>query len=174
MPQPHPLLTGWAPFRCAERLSGQREDFVKEKALETLSHLLPIEPQKLASLLEAVYVHDWQNDPFSRGAYSYVKVGGKDAPATLSEAVKNTLFFAGEATDLAGNTGTVHGAIASGMRAAKEILRLIVKGIFALFGTEVEIPALVLRMKLRVALINFHIADWIDCHCAAPYCWICA
>jgi monoamine oxidase len=122
MPEPHPLLTGWAPFHCAERLSGQSEDFVKEKALETLSHLLPIEPQKLASLLEEVYLHDWQNDPFSRGAYSYVKVGGKDAPATLSEAVKNTLFFAGEATDLAGNTGTVHGAIASGIRAAKEIL----------------------------------------------------
>jgi monoamine oxidase len=122
MPQPHPLLTGWAPFHCAERLSGQSADFVKEKALATLSHLLPIEPQKLASLFEQLYVHDWQNDPFSRGAYSYVKVGGKDAPATLAEAVKNTLFFAGEATDIAGNTGTVHGAIASGMRAAKEIL----------------------------------------------------
>jgi monoamine oxidase len=122
MPQLHPVLTGWAPFHCAERLSGQSEDFVKEKALETLSHLLPIEPQRLASLLEQVYVHDWQNDPFSRGAYSYVRVGGKDSPATLAEAVNNTLFFAGEATDTSGNTGTVHGAIASGIRAAKEIL----------------------------------------------------
>ena len=122
MPQLHPLLTGWAPFHCAEKLSGQSKDFVQEKALETLSHLLPIRPQKLRSLLDAVYVHDWQNDPFSRGAYSYVKVGGKDSPATLAEEVKSTLFFAGEATDIGGNTGTVHGAIASGMRAAKEIL----------------------------------------------------
>jgi monoamine oxidase len=34
------------------------------------------------------------------------------------------LFFAGEATDITGHNGTVHGAIASGKRAAKEILVL--------------------------------------------------
>jgi len=32
------------------------------------------------------------------------------------------LFFAGEATDFSGHHGTVHGAIASGARAVKEIL----------------------------------------------------
>jgi uncharacterized protein with NAD-binding domain and iron-sulfur cluster len=32
------------------------------------------------------------------------------------------LFFAGEATDCEGHNGTVHGAIASGKRAAQEIL----------------------------------------------------
>jgi monoamine oxidase len=36
--------------------------------------------------------------------------------------VDDTLFFAGEATDVTGNNGTVHGAIASGKRAAQEIL----------------------------------------------------
>jgi monoamine oxidase len=122
MPRKLPLLVGWAPFRSAERLSGQGNDFVREKAIETLSHLLPIDRQKLESLLEAVYVHDWQTDPFSRGAYSYVKVGGENCPASLGKSVENTLFFAGEATDVSGNTGTVHGAIASGKRAAKEIL----------------------------------------------------
>ena len=34
-----------------------------------------------------------------------------------------TLFFAGEATDTSGATGTVHGAIASGARAASQVLR---------------------------------------------------
>jgi monoamine oxidase len=33
-----------------------------------------------------------------------------------------TLYFAGEATDLIGYGGTVHGAIASGRRAAAQIL----------------------------------------------------
>jgi monoamine oxidase len=122
MPRKLPLVVGWAPFRSAKRLSGQGNDFVEEKAIETLSHLLPIDRQRLESLLEAVYVHDWQTDPFSRGAYSYVKVGGEDCPASLGKSVDNTLFFAGEATDVSGNTGTVHGAIASGKRAAKEIL----------------------------------------------------
>jgi monoamine oxidase len=121
-PRKDPVLVGWAPFQSAERLSGKTEDFVKEKALETLSRLLPMNAQSLASLLEAAYVHDWQNDPYSRGAYSYVKVGGLDGPATLAESIEDTLFFAGEASDITGNTGTVHGAIASGRRAAKEIL----------------------------------------------------
>ena len=33
-------------------------------------------------------------------------------------------FFAGEATDVSGHNGTVHGAIASGERAAKEIAQI--------------------------------------------------
>jgi monoamine oxidase len=122
MPKKLPVLVGWAPFRYAEKLSGQTEDFIQQKALETLSRLLPVELPKLESLFEKIYVHDWQNDPFSRGAYSYVKVGGDHGPAILGKPVENTLFFAGEATDITGNTGTVHGAIASGKRAAKEIL----------------------------------------------------
>jgi monoamine oxidase len=35
------------------------------------------------------------------------------------------LFFAGEATDFTGHHGTVHGALASGTRAAQELLRLM-------------------------------------------------
>jgi monoamine oxidase len=41
----------------------------------------------------------------------------------LGTPLENTLFFAGEATDTSGNNGTVHGAIASGYRAAQEIIR---------------------------------------------------
>ena len=64
----------------------------------------------------------WHADPFSRGAYSYVPAGALSARARLSEPVEDTLYFAGEATDLAGYGGTVHGAIASGRRAAGQIL----------------------------------------------------
>ena len=67
------------------------------------------------------YFHDWQNDPFSRGAYSYGKIGSDGAQLALAEPINETLFFAGEATDITGNNGTVHGAIASGLRSAKEI-----------------------------------------------------
>ena len=44
------------------------------------------------------------------------------AQEALARPLETTLFFAGEATDTAGHNGTVHGAIASGRRAAKEIL----------------------------------------------------
>ena len=68
-------------------------------------------------------MHDWQADPFSRGAYSYAAVGGMDAAKTLGTPVANTLYFAGEATNGDGYNGTVHGAIATGLRAAKELLQ---------------------------------------------------
>jgi monoamine oxidase len=47
---------------------------------------------------------------------------GNGAQRALALAVQDTLFFAGEATDTTGHHGTVHGAIASGMRAVREIL----------------------------------------------------
>jgi monoamine oxidase len=127
VPAKLPILTGWAPAFCAERLSGKSADFVVRKALESLGHLLLVEHGKLDSLLEASYFHDWQKDPASLGAYSYVKVGGLDSPIDarrgLGAPVERTLFFAGEATDVSGHNGTVHGAIASGLRAAEEILQ---------------------------------------------------
>jgi monoamine oxidase len=50
-----------------------------------------------------------------------VKVGGTGAREQLAEPLEETLFFAGEATDVE-QSGTVGGALASGSRAAREIL----------------------------------------------------
>jgi monoamine oxidase len=50
-------------------------------------------------------------------------VGGAAAPGLLARPLGGTLFFAGEAADREGRTGTVHGAIATGRRAAREVLR---------------------------------------------------
>src|SRR5580704_3385261 len=122
MPHKLPMITAWAPFRCAEQLSGKSRSFVIDRCLQTLSRLLSVEPEELTRLLDDAYFHDWQNDPFSRGAYSYGGVGADDAQQALANSIENTLFFAGEATDITGHNGTVHGAIASGHRAAQEIL----------------------------------------------------
>lgn len=125
MPKKSPVITGWAPFLSAERLSGQSESFVTERSLQTLSKLLGPSLQELQNLLERAYFHDWQSDPFSQGAYSYGKVGADGAQQIIAAPLENTLFFAGEATDTTGNNGTVHAAIASGQRAAKEIMQAI-------------------------------------------------
>jgi monoamine oxidase len=122
MPEQLPVITGWAPAQSAERLAGQNQAAVLQKALETLGGLLHIDKRELEELLQAAYFHDWQSDPYSRGAYSYARVGGADAPRILGAPVEGTLFFAGEATDVSGHNGTVHGAITSGKRAAAEIL----------------------------------------------------
>jgi len=122
LPEKLPIITAWAPDRRAVRLSGQSRDFVIEQSLQTLSRLLRIGVREIEPLFEVARFHDWQEDPFSRGAYSYGSVGSDGAQEMLASAVENTLFFAGEATDVTGNNGTVHGAIASGLRAAKEIV----------------------------------------------------
>jgi monoamine oxidase len=66
--------------------------------------------------------HDWQTDRHSLGAYTYVPKGALHASEELSVPVEGTLFFAGEHTDITGHWGTVHGALRSGYRAAKQVL----------------------------------------------------
>jgi monoamine oxidase len=122
LPEKLPFLIGWAPFRAAEKLAGRNQSFVVQQSLSTLHRLLGPSAQELEGLLEHAYFHDWQTDPFSRGAYSYGKVGGDGMQEALAMPLDNTLFFAGEGTDVSGHNGTVHGAIASGNRAAAEIL----------------------------------------------------
>jgi monoamine oxidase len=72
--------------------------------------------------LEAAWCHNWQKDPFARGAYSYVTVEGSEARKTIAEPLENALFFAGEATDVEGEAGTVAGALQSGRRAARDVI----------------------------------------------------
>jgi monoamine oxidase len=125
MPDKLPIVTGWAPFDSAERLSGKSRSFVVDHALRTLGTLFDVKSVELARLLDEAYFHDWQSDPFSRGAYSYGAVGADGAQEALGSPIENTLFFAGEATDVTGHNGTVNGAMASGYRAAQEVLASI-------------------------------------------------
>jgi monoamine oxidase len=94
---------------------------VLDQAITSLARIFDLSTEYIRDRLVASYFHDWQHDPFSRGAYGYVPVAGLDAQLALSEPVDGTLFFAGEATSV-GHIGTVHGAIMSGQRAAREIL----------------------------------------------------
>jgi monoamine oxidase len=72
---------------------------------------------------DEVVIQDWANDPFARGAYSYVLVNGEGARQALAAPLAGTLFFAGEATS-AGDSGTVAGALETGQRAARSALRI--------------------------------------------------
>jgi monoamine oxidase len=117
-----PMLTGWAASRRGERLSGRPGLFIRDKALESLTSIFAVPRFRLEAMLQSWHVHDWHSDPYARGSYSYVGVGGDGAQSALAESVADTLFFAGEATNDAGHHGTVHGAIATGERAARQIL----------------------------------------------------
>jgi monoamine oxidase len=117
-----PILTGWAASRRGERLSGRSNLFIRDKALESLSAIFTLPLSTLEALLQSWHLHDWQSDPYARGSYSYVAVDGEGAQSELAAPLQDTLFFAGEATNTEGHHGEVHGAIATGERAAREIL----------------------------------------------------
>jgi monoamine oxidase len=74
--------------------------------------------------IDGSMVHRWSSDPWTRGAYSFLAPEATlDDRRELAAPVDGRLFFAGEATDVHGHAATVAGAIASGLRAAEEILR---------------------------------------------------
>jgi monoamine oxidase len=118
-----PLLIGWVGGPQARRLASLGDDEIRARAVRALARQFSMPTREASRLVTAAWTHNWQHDPFARGAYSYIRVGGKDAPAKLARPLAATLFFAGEASDADGRTGTVHGAIATGRRAAKQVLR---------------------------------------------------
>lgn len=116
-----PLLTGWAggPTACrwSERPAGGRGAV----ALAAIADVLGVPAAVRDAEFVDAHEHDWSADPFARGAYSYALVGGAGAGVAFAEPVDGTLFFAGEHTAEGGNTATVHGALASGRRAAERV-----------------------------------------------------
>jgi len=73
--------------------------------------------------VEGIAVHRWSTDPWVRGGYSFLPPGvGLAERRALAAPVGSRLFFAGEATDVVGQSGTVAGAIDTGTRAAEECL----------------------------------------------------
>jgi monoamine oxidase len=121
-----PLLVAWAAGPKADRLARANKAEIVERALASLAELFGQRPT-IDALLEGAWVHDWQCDPYARGAYSYVRVGGDKAREQLAEPLRGTLFFAGEACDTEGEAGTVAGALQSGRRAAREVLAALRK-----------------------------------------------
>jgi monoamine oxidase len=63
----------------------------------------------------------WSQDPWTEGGYSYCRPGATAARAVLAEPLEGRLFFAGEASSLS-DPASCHGAYATGLRAADEVL----------------------------------------------------
>jgi len=115
-----PVLTAWSGGPRARELAALERDALVSTALDSLEQIFG-RGLGLRDALVGAYVHDWVADPYCRGAYSYVLVGGEHAADALAQPLGAKLYFAGEAT-CAGSSGTVEAALASGGRAAGEIL----------------------------------------------------
>jgi monoamine oxidase len=113
------LIVAWAAGPKVIALHNASQTELIELARDGFASLFD-EPAQVQSEFESGFMHDWARDPFSRGAYSYLRVGAGDARIALAAPVDGTLFFAGEATSSDGQGGTVNGALETGERAGRE------------------------------------------------------
>jgi monoamine oxidase len=120
-----PVIVGWRGGPAAHRMAQLAPEEIKLRAVGSLAQVCDVPLRRMRSMVAGAWLHDWEHDPFARGAYSYARVGGAEAPRRLAQPIHGTLFFAGEATDPEGRTGTVDSAIATGRRAARQVLRAL-------------------------------------------------
>jgi monoamine oxidase len=114
------LLTAFLGGARAEALGAMGVDPL-EFALGELDEIF--RPRLASRSFEDGFVADWGADPHVRGLYSYPTIHTTERDrVVLAAPLDNKVFFAGEATDTAGHSGTVHGAMETGRRAAEEIL----------------------------------------------------
>lgn len=114
------VLTAFVGGTRAESLARMNVDPL-QFAIEELDEIF--RPRLASRSFEDGFIADWGADPFVRGLYSYPTIHTTEADrSNLAAPLDGKIFFAGEATDTAGHSGTVHGAMATGRRAAKEII----------------------------------------------------
>lgn len=116
-----PAMVGWAGGPGALQLAGKSYEEKRQRGIAALARNFRVSKRRVESQVVEMWTHDWNADPFARGAYSYSMVGGANAAAQLARGVERTLWFAGEAADAKGRNGTVNGAIGSGRAAARAV-----------------------------------------------------
>ncbi|MDE1160833.1 MAG: NAD(P)/FAD-dependent oxidoreductase [Acidobacteriaceae bacterium] len=121
-PQAHPTITGWVGGPRSAALLGHSVEELADEACAQLAEVFAVEASVVRGELISATMHDWTADQYACGAYSYVPAGAIDAPGRMCEPVAETLFFAGEHTDVTGHWGTVHAALRTGLRAAAQML----------------------------------------------------
>jgi monoamine oxidase len=118
-----PVMIAWSGGPVARRLAELPEPARVERALTDLALALGEPEARPIGLLQGWYHHDWLHDPFARGAYSYVTVGGVHASEELGRP-QGRLLLAGEHVPTEDTVAsTVEAALRSGERAAELLLR---------------------------------------------------
>ncbi|MHB8340450.1 MAG: flavin monoamine oxidase family protein [Mycobacteriales bacterium] len=115
-----PTLLGVAKDRAAARLRSRLSDRAALAAL-----LAELCPWTKGSSITEVTVADWGGDPWVTGGFTFPAVGRLAAGRRWAEPLERTVFFAGEATCGSRHPASVHGALESGERAAREVMEAL-------------------------------------------------
>jgi monoamine oxidase len=118
------ILSAFTAAREAERRSSLSNSEVLEATRTELESFLP-SSVRIGEVADSL-IRRWPQNPWVRGGYSFLPPDVTIAERrVLAEPVDGRLFFAGEATHFDGEAATVHGAIATGYRAADEVLKAV-------------------------------------------------
>ena len=117
-PDKSPLFTGWLGGPPAMEMKDATDEEILDVTQLSLSYVFKTEISLLKNRLAAWKVANWTADPYALGSYSYDKVGSKKAKTLLSQAVDDTIYFAGEYLYEGPAVGTVEAALTSGRNAA--------------------------------------------------------
>ncbi|CAJ1934180.1 unnamed protein product [Cylindrotheca closterium] len=100
-----------------EWATGKRTEELMHFVIQYLEDTMPIE--NVEELCTHCHVTRWEEDPYTKGSYSSVKLGTleRHVDAFSAPEWEGRLIFAGEATE-SEHMGSVHGALISGQRAA--------------------------------------------------------
>lgn len=117
------LWVGWVGGPQAQKLSHESDSQICTHGLRDLAQALNIDVNQLQRSVSRWYLHNWQSDPYSLGAYSYLGPQGEAAVKKYFAPVEQVIYFAGEATVLGAGRGTVEAALRTGQRAAQMLLK---------------------------------------------------
>ena len=117
-----PLLTGWLAGPVIQTLQ-QDDPTLLNNAFKSLAYLFGCSEEQLSKEVRAAKVFNWAEDSYAFGAYAYKTLKTSSALKIFSQAVENTLYFAGEALYDGTEMGTVEAALASGEQAAKRLAK---------------------------------------------------
>jgi monoamine oxidase len=125
LPDPRPLLSGWAGGERAGLLSELSREQIVEKAILSLSAIFEISQDELRFNLQRADIFDWQAEDPGLYGYSYATLKSGPSRKILNEPVENTVFFAGEGLHEGPSPGTVEAALASGKEVAAKLKKLV-------------------------------------------------
>jgi polyamine oxidase len=115
-----PVLMGFSAGSIARGLASLSQEERVSRAMATLRTAFPDAPEPVA-----VATSNWSQDETTFGSYSYLSVGGVPEDYLAMEVpVGERVFLAGEHTNR-DYRGTLHGAHFSGLRAASQVVELL-------------------------------------------------
>jgi monoamine oxidase len=118
------ILSALIMGKQADALAGKTDEEIIQLLLTELDALYDGEASQQFDP-STTYLTNWGDKQYFKGVKSFPIVSGTGAAEEYARPINDQLFFAGEATALKGNYGTVQGALDSAERVVTEVLKVI-------------------------------------------------